>query len=168
MRRGGRLLYAFDVTNPASPVFLWKKTQRRPRACSARPGRSRASRASAGNSNPVLVFGAGYDAPAEDASTPGTTTMGNAVYVLDAISGSALKTFATTRSVPADVALIDSDFDGYIDRAYAVDLGGTLYRIDFESGSQRPAPRHGRSTPSPIFPAAPAPAASSSSAPTSS
>ena len=26
MRRGGRLLYAFDVTNPAAPQLLWKKT----------------------------------------------------------------------------------------------------------------------------------------------
>lgn len=86
-----------------------------------------------GNSNPVLVFGAGYDAAAEDATSPGTTTMGNAVYVLDAISGNLLKTFSTSRSVPADVTLVDSDFDGYVDRAYAVDLGGMLYRIDFET-----------------------------------
>jgi type IV pilus assembly protein PilY1 len=32
------------------------------------------------------------------------------------------------------VALVDSDFDGYIDRAYAVDLSGAVYRIDFENG----------------------------------
>ncbi len=81
----------------------------------------------------MLVFGAGYDATAEDATTPGPVTMGNAVYVLDAISGNMLRSFPTARSVPADVTLVDSDFDGYIDRVYAVDLGGSLYRIDFES-----------------------------------
>ena len=60
--------------------------------------------------------------------------MGNAIFVLDAINGNLLKQFAVSRSVPADVALIDSDFDGYIDRAYAVDLSGSVYRIDFENG----------------------------------
>ena len=132
MRRGGRMIYAFDVTNPGAPAFLWKKsnadlpalgqTWSEPKIASIK-----------GNTNPVLVFGGGYDATAEDATTPGTTTMGNAIYVLDAVSGNLLRTFSTRRSVPADVTLVDSDFDGYIDRMYAVDLGGTLYRIDFET-----------------------------------
>jgi type IV pilus assembly protein PilY1 len=134
MRRGGRMIYAFDVTSPGAPSFLWKKsnadlpalgqTWSEPKIASIK-----------GNTNPVLVFGGGYDATAEDASTPGTTTMGNAIYVLDAISGNLLRTFSTARSVPADVTLVDSDFDGYIDRMYAVDLGGSLYRIDFETPS---------------------------------
>jgi len=59
--------------------------------------------------------------------------MGNAVLVLDAITGTVLKTLATTRPVPAAVALLDSDFDGHIDRAYAADTGANVYRIDFES-----------------------------------
>jgi len=133
MRRGGRLLYAFDVTNPSSPVFMWKKTSSDLSLLGQTWSEPRLARIR-GNSNAVLVFGGGYDATAEDASPAGATTMGNAVYVLDAISGNLLKQFATGRSVPADVALIDSDFDGYIDRAYAVDLGGKLYRIDFENG----------------------------------
>ena len=132
MRRGGRLLYAFDVTTPTSPVFLWKKTSSDLSLLGQTWSEPRLARIR-GNANAVLVFGGGYDAVAEDASPPGTTTMGNAIYVLDAITGTLLKTFSTARSVPADVALIDSDFDGYIDRAYAVDLGGALYRIDFEN-----------------------------------
>jgi type IV pilus assembly protein PilY1 len=51
------------------------------------------------------------------ATSPGTATMGNAVLVLDALDGSLLKTLATDRPVPASVALLDSDFDGYTDRA---------------------------------------------------
>ena len=132
MRRGGRALYAFDVTTPTSPTLLWKKTQSDLIALGQTWSEPRIARIH-GNSNPVLVFGGGYDATAEDASSPGTTSMGNAIYILDAISGSTLKTFSTSRSVPADIALIDSDFDGYIDRAYAVDIGGALYRIDFET-----------------------------------
>jgi type IV pilus assembly protein PilY1 len=133
MRRGGRMLYAFDVTTPTSPVFLWKKTNADLPLLGQTWSEPRLARIK-GNTNPVLVFGGGYDPTAEDASTPGTTTMGNAIFVLDAINGNLLKQFAVSRSVPADVALIDSDFDGYIDRAYAVDLSGSVYRIDFENG----------------------------------
>ncbi len=133
MRRGGRVLYAFDVTTPTAPIVLWKKTSTDLSLLGQTWSEPRIARVK-GSDNPVLVFGAGYDPTAEDASPPATTpTMGNAIYVLDAYTGSTLKTFATTRSVPADVTLIDSDFDGYIDRAYAVDLGGAVYRIDFET-----------------------------------
>jgi type IV pilus assembly protein PilY1 len=83
----------------------------------------------------VLVFGGGYDATAEDASPPAATTMGNAVMVIDAMTGGGVRTLATSRSVPGAVALIDTDFDGYADRAYAVDMGGNVYRVDFETAS---------------------------------
>jgi len=132
MRRGGRLLYALDVSNPKQPKFQWKhnaatlpvlgQTWSEPRVARLR-----------GHANPVLIMGAGYDAAAEDVSPPGTTRMGNAVLVLDAFTGGLLKQFATERSVAADVSLVDADYDGVVDRAYAVDLGGNLYRIDFET-----------------------------------
>lgn len=131
MRRGGNVLYALDVTTPAAPKFLWKKTRAaisvlgqtwsEPKVVSIR-----------GNANPVLIMGAGYDAVAEDVTPQGTTTMGNAVLVLDAFTGTVLKTFPTERSVPADASLVDSDFDGYVDRVYAADVGGNVYRIDLE------------------------------------
>ncbi len=143
MRRGGRQLYAFDVTTPSAPRFLWKKvggsgdvtllgqTWAEPKVARIK-----------GHANPVLVVGGGYDAAAEDAASAGATTMGNVVYVLDAFSGAVLKTFTDLtgagsigRSIAADVSIADSDGDGKIDRAYAVDLGGQVYRIDFESSA---------------------------------
>ena len=139
MRRGGRLLYAFDVTDPTAPRYLWKKTS----SDLARLGQTWSEPKVArikGNANPVLIFGGGYDAVAEDANSPGATTMGDRVYVLDAFDGTLLWEFSTTRSVAADVTLLDSDIDGYIDRAYAVDLGGKLYRIDLETSSGDHAP----------------------------
>ena len=138
MRRGGRLLYAFDVTTPSAPTLLWKKTNTDLTALGQTWSEPKVARIR-GNTNPVLVFGAGYDAPAEDASPAAASdSMGNAIYVLDAITGSTLRTFPTTRAVPADLSLIDSDFDGYIDRAYGVDLAGMVYRIDFEVGDNSP------------------------------
>lgn len=131
MRRGGRELYALDVTNPASPLYLWKHTSAdlpvlgqtwsEPRVALLR-----------GRTDPVIVMGAGYDNVAEDSPTPGTTTMGNAVLVMDAYTGAVLRRFDTSRSVAADVALVDADYDGYVDRAYAADVGGNIYRLDFE------------------------------------
>lgn len=136
MRRGGRFLYALDVTNPSTPKFMWKKsnadagfsvlgqTWSEPRVAKVK-----------GHTNPVLIMGAGYDAAAEDLATPGATTMGNAVLVLDAFTGAKVAQFNTSRSVAADVSLVDSDYDGFVDRAYAVDLGGNIYRIDFENAT---------------------------------
>ncbi len=131
MRRGGRILYALDVTTPAAPKFLWKKTEADISVLGQTWSEPKVARIR-GNTNPVLIMGAGYDAAAEDVTPQGATTMGNAVLVIDAITGTLLKKFDTARSVPADVSLVDTDFDGYVDRAYAVDMGGNVYRIDLE------------------------------------
>lgn len=135
MRRGGRFLYAIDVSTPGTPKMLWRRrhtdtgfsflgqTWSQPKVARIK-----------GNTNPVLIFGAGYDAAAEDIEPPAaSTTMGNAVVVMDAFTGELLRKFDTTRSVPATVAVVDSDADGKVDRAYAADVGGSVYRIDFET-----------------------------------
>ncbi len=132
MRRGGRQVYALDVTTPTAPRYLWKRTDAELAVLGQTWSEPRVARVR-GHANPVIVMGAGYDAAAEDATPPGTTTMGNAVLVLDALSGTLLRRFDTERSVPADVAVVDSDYDGYVDRAYAADAGGNVYRIDFEA-----------------------------------
>jgi type IV pilus assembly protein PilY1 len=148
MRRGGRQLYAIDVTVPGAPIFLWKKSGGSGDVALlgqtwAEPKVARIK----GHANPVLVVGGGYDAGAEDGTAQTATTMGNVVYVLDALDGTVLRTFTTlsgsgsiARSIAADVSLADSDGDGKIDRAYAVDLGGQVYRLDFESASGSHAP----------------------------
>ena len=136
MRRGGRQVYAFDVTIPTAPVFAWKKTSADLPLLGQTWSAPKVARIK-GRTDPVVMFGGGYDATAEDANSPGTTTMGNAVYVLDAFTGALLQTFTTpiTRSIAADLTLVDSDYDLMVDRVYAVDLGGQLYRIDFEDST---------------------------------
>jgi type IV pilus assembly protein PilY1 len=131
MRRGGRFLYAFDVTDPTSPSFLWKTSSAEVSVLGQTWSEPRVIKIK-GHSNPVIIMGAGYDT-AEDTVPAGDTSMGDAVVVLDAFNGSRVKVFdAPDRPVPADVSVVDSDYDGYIDRAYAVDLGGSIYRIDLE------------------------------------
>jgi len=154
MRRGGRFLYALDVTDPTDPQVLWRigsgdsgytelgQTWSRPRVTVVR-----------GYPNPVLVFGAGYD-PAQDAEPPSGDSMGRGVFVLDALSGTQVwrataGTGTTTVcsgtstqaacavagmnwAVAADIAFVDRDNDGYTERLYAADLGGNVWRIDLE------------------------------------
>lgn len=134
MRRGGRFIYAFDVTDPAAPRYKWRfgtaqfsrlgQTWSEPRLAMLR-----------GHANPVVIMGAGYDAAAEDVSPPGTTTMGNAVLVIDAYTGALVKSLNTLASVPGSVTLVDIDYDGYVDRAYLGDARANVYRVDFEDGA---------------------------------
>lgn len=140
MRRGGRFLYAFDVTDPRQPKLLWRTSNASVPQLGQTWSDPRVVKLT-GYSNPVIVMGAGYDATAEDASPPGATAMGNAVVVLDALTGAGVRTLATERSVPASVAVQDTDFDGYTDRAYAVDTGGNVYRIDFETAANAVGPQ---------------------------
>jgi type IV pilus assembly protein PilY1 len=140
MRRGGRFMYAFDVTNPKAPKMLWRKSNSTLPVLGQTWSDARVARIR-GSLNPVVIMGAGYDAAAEDAVPPGATTMGNAVVVLDAFDGTLLRTLPTMRSVVAPVTLMDTDYDGFADRAYAADLGGHVYRVDLETalGAHAPA-----------------------------
>lgn len=149
-RRGGRLIYALDVTDPTSPTFLWSKshsdipelaqTWSQPKVAVLR-----------GRANPVLIFGAGYD-PAEDSEpAPVADSMGRGIIILDAVTGETIwgavpncsgMTLASdgacvessdlTRSIAADVTLMDRNSDGNIDRIYAADVGGNIWRVDLE------------------------------------
>lgn len=154
MRRGGRFIYAMDVSDPTQPQVMWKisasdtgfqelgQTWSRPRLTLVK-----------GYTNPVLVFGAGYD-PAEDAQPAGADTMGRGIFVVDAVTGvrvwSAAYTAASAScsgtstqaacavpdmkwAIPADVTFLDRDNDGKTDRFYAADVGGNVWRVDLES-----------------------------------
>lgn len=153
MRRGGRMLYAFDVTNPAAPSLKWKagcpnldndtncvsgfsgigQTWSTPAAALVK-GHS--------TSSPVLVVGGGNDAcEDENVANPACgSAKGKGVYILDGTNGAILASFPTLRSVVSDVSLIDTDSDGMVDYGYASDTGGNIYRIDFVNGADIKAP----------------------------
>jgi type IV pilus assembly protein PilY1 len=113
--------------------------------------------------NPVLIFGAGYDAneDSEPPDTPGTghPAMGRGIFILDGVTGCIVWQAAPvpsttlcsggstsvqsgmTFAMPADITLINRDYDknGKIDRLYAADIGGNIWRVDLEpSGGNTP------------------------------
>jgi type IV pilus assembly protein PilY1 len=145
MRRGGRFMYAVDVTEPAKPKMLWRKsnlddgfeelgqTWSRPRLTLLQ-----------NIAEPVLVFGGGYDA-AQDDEPPSASSQGRAVYVINAETGALIwRAQATcpsgatdclsvpnmTYPIPSEIAFIDRDADGRTDKFYFGDLGGNLWRVD--------------------------------------
>ena len=153
MRRGGRFLYAFDVSNPEAPRFKWRRTHAdtgygelgqtwsEPKAALINLN---------GNRTPVLIMGAGYD-PARDDRFPDdatvTRTMGRGVFVINAAGGDViwqagpspsgaahnLTVAGMQYSIPADVTVIDRDRNGFADRVYAADTGGNVWRLDIGS-----------------------------------
>lgn len=137
MRRGGRAIYAFDVTTPASPVLKWKHDAASLNNLGQTWSTPVVTRATGheGGVAPILIMGGGYD-PCEDSDphTCTTSTTGNRIYVLDADEGTPLKTLPTDRAVIADVFVV-TDSTGLARFAYAVDLGGNVYRINIGSAA---------------------------------
>ena len=176
-RRGGRLIYALDVSDPTTPKFMWKKgcpNLANNTGCDsgfAELGQTWSQPKLAivkGHSNPVVIFGAGYAggydtsgslvSPLyEDAEPPTADTMGRGIFILDALDGSIVwqakggggsnicrgnpcQLLDMTYAIPADITLLDrispdgTPPDGYIDRLYAADTGGNIWRVDLEPG----------------------------------
>lgn len=148
-RRGGRLLYALDVSDPTNPKFMWKRTNADSGFAELGQTWSQPKVAMIkGNTNPVLIFGGGYDTN-EDVEPPKPDTMGRGIFIVDAITGNVLwqagpggsdttctgnpcKLSGMNYAIPADITLVDRDFDGIIDRLYAADTGGNIWRVDLQ------------------------------------
>lgn len=144
MRRGGRMLYAFDVTTPATPQLKWRIgcpdladdngcTNGMSAIGQTWSTPSVATLSGYSSTTPVVIVGGGYDGCEDaDSTTPACSNpKGAVVYVLDGDSGAVIRSFPTTRSVAADVSLVDINQDGTVDAAYVADTGGNIYRIDF-------------------------------------
>jgi len=62
---------------------------------------------------------------------------GKGFFVIDLADGNILWSYTRaddsnmSYSVPGSAAMVDTDNDGYIDRVYVGDLGGTMWRFDF-------------------------------------
>lgn len=149
MRRGGRAIYAFNVsgsgsTPPSAPTPLWRIGPEVTGFEEIGQTWSAPQIMTTGYSSgiPLLIFGGGYDtcedydssginppSPNSACSTP--SSKGNKIYVVNAETGALLTTFTTDRSVAADIFVVPdlSSTTGQAKYAYAADTGGNVYRI---------------------------------------
>lgn len=150
LRRGGRILYAMDISNPDSPRFLWRIDQNSPGfeelgqtwsvpVVTRIPG----YRDGDGVPKPVLAFGAGYDLSKDTDGVATPDSMGRGMYLVDAETGALvwsvtpadntannLQEIGLEHAVAAGVTALDSNGDELTDRFYFGDTGGTLWRVD--------------------------------------
>ena len=179
MRRGGRDIYAFDLTPEAGgplttsssigaikPKFLWRikggtgdftylgQTWSKPLLAKAWVICASTDTTCVHSADPandsqlkeVLLFAGGYDPNYDGNDTytfpGGSDSFGNAIYMVDPVSGARMWWAAGTSSgadlvlsdmsysIPSDLALLDSNGDGAVDRIYVGDTRGQLFRID--------------------------------------
>ena len=136
-RRGGDRYYALDVTNPNAPRYLWEIS----------PSTTGFSELGQTWSTPnigkiaygekwVAFMGGGYDENQDNDPVTAQDSKGRAVYVVDILTGSLVWRYSYTEnsemqySIPSDITKVDLNGDGKIDRLYAGDLGGRLWRFD--------------------------------------
>lgn len=154
MRRGGRAIYAFDVSDIESPTLLWRA------GCGADLGSSTCTDAAWSNLgqtwsapsvtyqsgfvdegdppalSPLLIMGGGYDTCEDYDDDTGAnhnctaSSKGNSIYVVDGVTGANLRTFPTERAVPGAITVVPiSSTDRRMKFAYGADTGGNVYRI---------------------------------------
>ena len=154
-RRGGRLLYALDVSVPDDPRLMWRHgCASATGSASCDPGYGELGQTWSlpqavqlhHTANPVLWMGAGYDNIADDSLPQGTATMGRGILAIDGLTGDVIwqagpapagssfsRTVSAMRfSIASDLAVIDRDGDGSVDRVYAPDTGGNIWRVDID------------------------------------
>jgi type IV pilus assembly protein PilY1 len=149
-RRGGRVVYAFDMstihTDTSSPRLLWKigcPNLGNDTGCTtgfsgigqtwSAPKVLKTAGYGSGTA-PMLMMGGGYDNCEDgDPHTCTASSKGRSVYLLDAETGAKLNEFPTDRPVAADVFVVPDTVSGLAKFAYIVDLGGNIYRISGSS-----------------------------------
>ncbi|TMO23752.1 PilC/PilY family type IV pilus protein [Pseudoalteromonas sp. S4741] len=140
MRRGGKNYYALDITAPNAPKKLWDKPIKGGKGDFTELAQSwskpQIAYIKAFGDKPLLVFGAGYDTN-KDAAIRSEDKTGRGIYIVEAKTGKKVwaltpgeNGFTGKHSIAADLTTLDSDYDGYIDRIYASDTGGNIWRID--------------------------------------
>ncbi|WP_271410706.1 PilC/PilY family type IV pilus protein [Pseudomonas sp. Q1-7] len=156
MRRGGRNYYALNVLDIDSPKLKWViKGGTGGTAGFEKLGQTWSAAKLAkvkwnGTIKPVLFFSGGYD-PTQDNDSPNlprNDSYGNALYMVDADTGSLLwragHTSETgvnlaidslTNSVPGGPTLIDISGDGLVNTIFMADMRGQVFRFDIRQNN---------------------------------
>ncbi|HED33084.1 MAG TPA: hypothetical protein ENJ08_02550 [Gammaproteobacteria bacterium] len=156
MRRGGNNIYSIDVTDRLNPKLRWVikggvgdyaelgQTWSNVNVAKVKDATDPSG------SRTVLIFGGGYDLSQDNAVTRTPDSTGRAVYIADATSGQLLWSAGPggnlplagemKYSVPARVTPLDISGDGNIDRLYAADMGGQIFRFDIDESKSNFTP----------------------------
>ncbi|WP_299733594.1 PilC/PilY family type IV pilus protein [uncultured Endozoicomonas sp.] len=148
MRRGGRSIYALDVTNRQRPRFKWQinggtgsfsnlgQTWSKPQIVTVNWD---------GSPRKVLMFGGGYDPVVDGHTTVINGRFGHSIFMVDAETGSLLWKASNSGSnlnlsnmvhgIAADITPLDLNDDQLIDVIYAVDVGGQIFRVDINQNN---------------------------------
>ena len=167
MRRGGESLFAYDITPAAeitdtqsghiTPKFMWRvsggdndadgdytrlaQTWSRPALADVRVDDGLGGAVI----ETVLIMGGGYDINLDDDfgtdATGGSPNNGNALFIIDAETGSLIRSIGSDAgadivvpgmdySIASAVSTTDSDSNGIIDRVYVGDAAGNIWRVD--------------------------------------
>lgn len=138
MRRGGRFAYGIDVSDPDNPKHLWKIdssmtdfSELGQTWSSLRPSIIKAS------TDPVVIFGAGYDSDNEDPLAATANTKGRGIFVVNGRTGEFIEHISPDGmgSVAADLTVLDRNNDGFSDRIYANDTKGNVWRMDIDAAN---------------------------------
>jgi len=144
MRRGGKGIYALDISDKHKPKLPWQ-------IIGGKPGFERlgetwsqpvkAKIKISGIPRDVLIFGGGYDKNQDDFSKyQANEQKGNAIYIVDAVtreklfeassvSNPYLNLSAMKYSIPGKVRVVDLDNDGLADQLFFADTGGQVWRL---------------------------------------
>lgn len=146
MRRGGRNYYALDVINPLHPRVMWEikgGITAGFEGLGQTWGQAIAGRIQLLGDAPlnVLFLSGGYDPAKDEHTRQEEDTVGQAIYIVNALTGErvwsggaaagVLQKFPKMKySIPATLAVADSDEDGFDDIIVVGDTGGQVWRFD--------------------------------------
>ncbi|WP_374324639.1 pilus assembly protein [Aquipseudomonas alcaligenes] len=160
MRRGGRNIYALDITDRNNPKLLWQIEG------GVTPGFTKLSetwsapvktKIKIGSTiTDVLIFGGGYDADQDSATVRTADDTGNAIYIVNARTGALIWSASNSAghtqslssmqySIPSPVRVIDIqknanntlvlDEEQLADQFFVGDMGGQIWRFYINNGS---------------------------------
>lgn len=157
MRMGGEAFYGMDLTKKSDPKIKFTITPTglnnavsndfiRLGQTWSKPTAARIRVTASAEPIDVLIFGGGYDMQYEREDyvpTPAAPARGNAIYMINAKTGALVASVSTTgsssnnanmiHSIVGEVTALDRDGDGLTDHIYAADLGGQVFRVDFQN-----------------------------------
>ena len=152
MRRGGKNYYALDVTEKSNPQYLWTISGGQGTDF-AELGQTWSKQVKStikldGQRRHVLIFGGGYDTKQDHATIRTADTVGNTLFIVDALDGSLVWKASSDSnsdysqmiySMPSDPRVLDVNGDGLADQIYIGDMGGQIWRFDVNNNGANPA-----------------------------